>query len=632
MCGIAGIVSKNKSFSLNRTIFSLSQSIKHRGPDGEGFLFINNIETKPAFSPETPPVNKQNSDFLFNPSISIDNISNEFDIALAHRRLSIIDLTVSGHQPMSDSTGEYWITFNGEVYNYIELKNELITKGHQFITHSDTEVVIACYKEWGYDCVSKFNGMFAFVIYDKKRNELFCARDRAGVKPFYFIDTTDCFSFASEQKAFIKSHLIKFEVNAPQQFDFLQNAHLEGEEESLFKGIKELKPSHVLIYSLNNHQTTIKKYYTIPEVSALQKSDNELISLIEEKLIHAIKIRLRSDVSVGSCLSGGLDSSIIAGVMNYLQPNNNLHLFTATFPNELYDESKYAKQVADNLHASWHTVTPNAEEFFYDLEKVIFHQDLPIWTTSTYSQHRVMQLASEQNIKVVLDGQGADEIFGGYSHHYMALWKENFSFTELNNSKPTIKNPYQLFAKQLIKEVFNIKPNYDSFFNSETNKLTKKNSSQKIPNTLNHSLSDDYQGRLKSFLKCEDRCSMAFGIESRVPFSDDIELVDLLFSIKGSSKIQLGVSKYLLREASKSFIPKSIYERRDKVGFDTPVEKWLLPYKNQILDTITSELDFVNKSYLENNIDDLLKTKSLFLFRLFSLATWQHVFANTYPL
>lgn len=625
MCGIAGIVSKGNEFNLKDAIFQMSHSIKHRGPDGEGFLFIEKNKAIPAFSNETPIINKQSNAYLFNPSVSIQEFDGNSEVALAHRRLSIIDLSETGHQPMCDNSGNYWITFNGEIYNYVELKKELEQLGHTFVTKTDTEVLIEAYKAWGINCLKKFNGMFAFVLFDKKNNHLFCARDRVGVKPFYYINNNKVFAFASEYKAFVKSNLIPFEINEQQQFEFLTDATLETNEESLFKGIKELKPAHYFVYNLASHQLVINKYYSLPEVSHFEKSDKELIELIEEKIIQSVSLRLRSDVAIGSCLSGGLDSSVIAGVIKHLQPNNELKLFTATFPHEKFDESNYAKLVAEKLKANWNTVTPTADDFFKEIAQLNYFQDLPVWTTSTYSQHRVMQLTHENNIKVVLDGQGADEVFAGYSHHYVALWKEQFSFKKLNDSRYTISKPYQLFAKQLLKEKLHLRTDYANVFNQFSDAKTLH---YKIPNNLNVALAEDYNGRLKSFLKCEDRCSMAFGIESRVPFADDVELVNLLFKVAGDRKMQHGISKYLLREATKHFIPQEIYNRRDKIGFETPVENWLFPYKSIVIDTINKQLSFVNKDYLAKNFDKMLSNKPQFLFRLYSFAVWKQVFSN----
>jgi asparagine synthase (glutamine-hydrolysing) len=631
MCGIAGVFSKDNSVSIKETVYAMSQAIKHRGPDGEGFLFFNNSIAVPVYSTETPTVNKQSSSYKFNPAVSLQDYSEKFSFAFAHRRLSIIDLSEAGHQPMCDSTGENWITFNGEIYNYIEIREELKSKGYVFFTQTDTEVVLAAYAEWEVECLQKFNGMFSFSIYDKKNNQLFCARDRVGVKPFYYINTDNVFAFASEQKALLKSNLISFDINDSQQFDFIVNGNLENSQQSLFKGIYELMPSHYLIYNLNNHNCKISKYYSLPTNLVTDKTDSEIINIIEEKLLQAIKLRLRSDVEIGSCLSGGLDSSIIAGIVNYLQPNLQMQLFTAVFPNESFDETNYANLVSKEVNGKWKTVSPIAADFFNDIETLNYTQDLPIWSTSTYSQYRVMKLASENNIKVVLDGQGADEIFAGYSHHYMALWKESFgikSFKLMRDSKVSISNPNRMFGKQLLKDFLDLGVDYSDYFIADKKQFSKSNS-LKLSKSLNEELARDYFGKLKSFLKCEDRCSMAFGIESRVPFADDIELVNYMFTIDGNKKIQNGVSKYLLREASKKYIPNQIYNRRDKVGFDTPIQKWFLPNKKQIIDTISQQLSFVDIAFLGANFETVLKKRPTFLVRLFSLAIWKKVYSNS---
>lgn len=630
MCGIAGIISKNNTVSLKDTIYSMSQSIKHRGPDGEGFAFFSKINSTPVYSNDTPQINKESQSFLFNPKISLQNLDANYDVTFAHRRLSIIDLSESGHQPMCDKQGDYWITFNGEVYNYIELREELKKKGHVFVTQTDTEVVLEAYKEWGFDCLQKFNGMFAFALLDKKNNQVFCARDRVGVKPFYYSNTESAFAFASEYKAFIKSKLVSFEINEVQQFDFLVNGNLENTEQSLFKGIYELKPSHYLVYNLSSHSFKITNYYHLPTNTLALKSESEIIAAIEEKLLNSINIRLRSDVEVGSCLSGGLDSSIIAGISKHLQSNKQMKLFTAVFPKESFDETNYAKQVSDYVGGNWQTVSPTADEFFRDIETLNYFQDLPVWSTSTYSQHRVMKLAAENDIKVVLDGQGADELFGGYPHHYIALWKENIglgTFKQINESKKTVSSGFKLLAKTVLKDTFGLSVDYSKYFNSNKKKFGKSKN-EIIAASLNQQLQNDYHGRLKSYLKCEDRCSMAFGIESRVPFSDDVELVNFIFSIEGKQKIKHGISKYLLREASKQYIPNSIYSRMDKIGFETPVQKWFMPHKNQILDLISSELHFLNKEYLTNNFNEVLKHRPNFVVRLYSLAIWKKVYSN----
>lgn len=630
MCGIAGIISKTNQLPVKDTVFAMSQSIRHRGPDGEGFVFFSKESTVPAYSSETPVINKESRSFLFNPLQALEAVGNGHTLALAHRRLSIIDLSESGHQPMCDTSGNYWLTFNGEIYNYIELKEELQQKGHRFVTHTDTEVLLEAYKEWGTNCLEKFNGMFSFALVDNIQQLVFCARDRVGVKPFYFINTKDVFAFSSEYKAFLKSGLLKFEINEAQQFDFIVNANLENEEESLFKHIRELKPSHAMVYNLQTHEYAVTRYYQLPKTILTGISEKEIIERIEEKLLNSVRLRLRSDVETGSCLSGGLDSSIIAGMIAQLQPEKTVKLFTAVFPDEGFDESAYAKLVADRIKGSWKTVSPSAAGFFKDIETLNYFQDLPVWSTSTYSQHQVMKLASENGVKVVLDGQGADELFAGYSHHYMALWKESLSlntFKKIREAKPSVPSAYKLFSKQLIKDAFGLSVDYSAYFIA-AKKHYGKSHNEKLSSSLNDQLQRDYNGRLKSFLKCEDRCSMAFGIESRVPFADDVELVDFIFSIEGRAKIKHGVSKYLLREATKTYVPQQIYNRKDKVGFETPVAKWLRPHKQQVVDSIIAQLEFVNKDYLVSNYELILNEKPSFLLRLYSFSVWKAIFAK----
>lgn len=629
MCGISGIISKTNSTSLKDDVFAMSQAIKHRGPDGEGFAFFSGSKSIAVYSNETPQVNKESQSFLFNPKTSLQNIENDYTVAFAHRRLSIIDLSESGHQPMCDTSTDYWITFNGEVYNYIELREELRNKGHVFVTQTDTEVVLEAYKEWGFDCLQKFNGMFAFALFDKISSHVFCARDRVGVKPFYYSNTNNAFAFASEYKAFIKSGLVKFEINETQQFDFIVNGNLENSQQSLFIGVEELKPAHYLVYNLSTSSHQLTKYYELPTQLIPFNNEKELIDTIEEKLLNAINLRLRSDVEVGSCLSGGLDSSIIAGVVKYLLPNKQMKLFTAVFPNEAFDETNYAQLTSNHVNGNWKTVSPTADEFFRDIETLNYYQDLPVWSTSTYSQHRVMKLAADNGVKVVLDGQGADELFAGYSHHYMALWKENLglkTFGLINEANQTIPSAYKLFGKQLLKDAFSFSVDYSNYL-IENKKQFGKSKNEKLASSINKQLALDYNGKLKSFLKCEDRCSMAFGIESRVPFADDVELVNLIFSVNGNKKIQHGISKFLLREASKKYIAKQIYNRKDKIGFETPIEKWFLPNKHHVLETIKVQLDFVNIDYLKLNFDSLLSTKPSFLLRLYSFAIWKKVYS-----
>jgi asparagine synthase (glutamine-hydrolysing) len=638
MCGIAGIILKNKNaFIAVDKLKSLSNAIKHRGPDGEGYLIVANLKATPYSLNNTKKIT--NSDIFYLPQKSIENIENpeETEIAFAHRRLSIIDLNETGHQPMCDSKRKNWITYNGEIYNYIELREELKLLGHAFISQSDTEVVLAAYAEWGQDCVNKFNGMWAFCLLDLEKNICFASRDRFGVKPFYFINHPDYFAFASEQKAFVKAGFINAKYSIENVSSYLLDGLIENKTSNFFKGIDELWPGNNLIYDIKTHQFNINQYYHLKNFTSLKNNyldDQEIINSIEHLLEKAIQIRLRSDVEVGTCLSGGIDSSVIAGLIAK-QNKNKLSCFTSIFKNSTISEEYFADLVINQINSKSVKIEPSLNGFIREVDDLVYSQDAPIWNTSTYAQYKVMELAKLSGIKVVLDGQGADELFGGYHHHFVAKWDNLFShsklltaFSEINQSSKTISNPFLFYFKEKVKNYFNPNQFSQNIILKKDFLLLKKNSSEIETNTLNNCLINDiYNTRLKTFLKCEDRCGMWHGVESRTPFSDDVELINFLFSFDGNRKIKNGISKYLLREASKTILPKQIYQRYDKVGFETPMQEWMIKMRPQLLEEIkASNFEFVNYNTIhKTNPNDEFENK--LLFKLYVLSKWQKVFA-----
>lgn len=635
MCGIAGLVLKNKnSFNLKDTIFKASQAIKHRGPDGEGFLLAGDVIV-PCSSKDTPTL-KQGLNYI--PQKNISEANGDFHLAFAHRRLSILDLSETGHQPMALKDGKLWITYNGEIYNYLELKKELEAEGARFFSTSDTEVVLNAYRFWGVDCLDKFNGMWSFCIYDEEKQELFCSRDRFGVKPFYFIDNDNTFAFASEQKALVKSGLVKAEINPKALHDYLVNNRMEQEESNFFEGINELWPGYYLKYNLKNHSFNTTCYFKLNpdyDYSTDLQSNDDLIKEVKEKLTNAVNLRLRSDVPVGSCLSGGIDSSALAVLM---EQKNPIYLFTSVFKNDSSDESHYANLVAAKVNSIHKTIEPTQEGLFKELETLVYSQDVPIWDTSTYAQYKVMELAKQNNIKVVLDGQGADELFAGYHHHFVAKWNYLLSYgnvfgfmRELNQSKKTIESPFSLFIKEKIKSHYNSHlKGIENYFDSSFVNAYKIQNPTKYLDKVNDQLAYDINtARLKAFLKCEDRCGMWHSVESRTPFSDDIELINLMFSINGTRKIQNGVSKYFLREAIKDKLPNEIYTRYDKKGFETPMNKWIGGNYKMIFDQLNkSDFQFMKLDILKQQFDSQKAgTKEVkLLYKLFILALWRKSF------
>lgn len=635
MCGIAGILLKNKSnISLREKITGLSSAISHRGPDGEGFITATESKVTPHFSPQFPDYGRLDLNYL--PSSPLEDEPAAF-LAFAHRRLSILDLSASGHQPMCSPDGNLWITYNGEIYNYIELRNELKQAGHRFFSESDTEVILAAYAQWGAACVEKFNGMWAFCIYDVVKKQCFASRDRFGVKPFYYIDSPAFFCFASEQKAFVKAGLIQAKASRKAVHTYLLSNLLETQPDNFFEGITELWPGHNLVYDVQRGVITTSSWFHLKDYINLENdslSDKALIEKVSATFENAVKLRLRSDVEVGTCLSGGLDSSAlavtIAGITG--QP---LNCFTSVFRNEAFNEERYADSVAKKINARHFKTEPGFDDFLREADQLIYSQDVPIWSTSTYAQYKVMELASKNKIKVVLDGQGADELFGGYHHHHVAYWNNLLAngriivaVSEISAARKSIPNPFIFYLKERLKQKkqFNLKEFRVLFKNDFISGGDIVNPNVYFDNLNDQLVNDIYETRLKSFLKCEDRAGMWHGVESRTPFSDDIELIRLSFSINGNRKIKQGVSKYLLREAVKSKLPDEIYRRYDKTGFETPMDKWIGKMRPTLLEEIKNAgFDFINPG----SVDKLNPSNSFhnkLLFKLFVLARWKKLF------
>lgn len=639
MCGIAGIISKSETeFPLLPVIAEMSRTLRHRGPDGEGFLAINKKNITPLSGSDTSVFRNFSIPYL--PKASIDNHLQHVQSVFAHRRLAIIDLDETGHQPLCDSAKNIWITFNGEIYNYKELREELKAHGYSFISESDTEVVVNAYLHWGENCLQKFNGMWAFCIYNSINNSYFISRDRLGVKPLYYINNNTIFAFASEQKAFITSGLIKPETNEKSILSYLHHNELEFETANFFHGIQELWPGTSLNYCGNTHTLNISSYYHPKDIITSKNdhlSDKDLIELIKTQLLQTIDWRMRSDVEVGTCLSGGIDSSVIAGIMAS-KTQKPVSCFTAAFNSGATNELPYAKKVVEKIQGRHFITEPGFKEFEIDLDQLIYALDVPIWDTSTYAQFRVMKLAQDNKIKVVLDGQGADEHFAGYHHHFIAYWKQiirengiSAGIKEMNAASQSIPRPVIFLLKELIKQSFPVLgKKQNGLMETNDNDVNFSYPSDKYANNLNQQLLSDFGSkRLKSFLRCEDRCGMWHSVESRTPFSDDYQLTQLLFSFNGKRKIKNGVSKYLLREAAKDFLPDEIYRRYNKVGFETPMTQWVQKMLPDILSTLRhSSLSIIKKKAL--NKKQFKEHELKILFKLYMLVKWQQMFSGKY--
>lgn len=608
MCGIFGVISDSKLES--GQLLKVSNVIKHRGPDDEGYLLFNthNKDIKTAKGNDTV----QGID-----AVHIKDCEN-FDSVLLHRRLSIIDLSINGHQPMSYDNGSLWILLNGEIYNYIELKNELVKKGYQFKSASDTEVVLAAYKQWGEDCVLKFNGMWAFVIWDRKNNIYFFSRDRLGIKPLFYYYNNKRFIFCSEIKGIMTYLNNNLTLNEKQIYEYLIKGQINVGEtnETIYNEVRQLMPGTNLI--LKDGHSEIKKYWDL-KININKLSFSENVNRFKEIFRQSIEFMLRSDVEVGTCLSGGLDSGSLVSFASK-EFDKRFNTFSAVWPGYSCDESYYVNILNEKYACHSNAFTPELENISKIVDKVIWHQEIPLSSGSLLAQWFVMEKAKCKNIKVLLDGQGADEILSGYPDYIIPYvnemifsfkWNELFRYySSLKQSQYPLKRmigiqKHKVYHKE--KSAFPIKENLKSKYSYKT-----KYSRPHLCNFLPEYLKDQIEKtNLPVLLHFEDRNSMASSVESRVPYLDH-NLVEFAVNIPTKQKIHGTLTKIILREAMKPYLPDEIYRRTDKIGFSTPIEEKLFKSGHKFFNFAS---DYFLKSEL-NRIDlldkDMLDEDNIF--------------------
>jgi asparagine synthase (glutamine-hydrolysing) len=547
MCGICGIINFNGALVQETHIRKMMQLMKHRGPDDEGVFIENNV-------------------------------------GLGFVRLSIIDLSQAGHQPKFSQDERYVIVFNGEIFNYIELREELINKGIGFKTQTDTEVLLNAYIYWGQDCMNHFNGMWAFAIYDRVQKKTFAARDRHGIKPFYFLQTTNYFAFCSEIPPLLSLLKLKPKPDYQTIFDFLVFNRTDQSDNTFFEEIKKLQHGEKLSISIAGIK--LDKWYVLRDHVATTMGFNST-NEFKELLSSSIELRLRSDVPVGVCLSGGLDSSSIVSILLNEYNIKDLNTFSAIYnEGQIGYETDFINEYK-SLVKNMFFVNPNALNLIEDLYKFVKAQCEPVPTASPYAQFKVMELA-QKHVVVTLDGQGADEGLAGYHdffayyfkdllihHRYLKLIKEVNHYLFKHRSFFGLKAFVFFLLPTKIKTHLRInEKNYllDSFVNAyrKTSSISKKMYDSK---SLNDALIDHFEYKLEHLLKWEDRNSMYFSLEARVPFLD-YRFVEKALATNGDLLIKKGITKNLLRESMKNILPQKIYKRRDKIGFDTPQDEW----------------------------------------------------------
>jgi asparagine synthase (glutamine-hydrolysing) len=625
MCGIGGVLtakSKNKN-TLRLWLQEMNHLLAHRGPDGEGLW-----------------VHKKGL------------------VGFAHRRLTIIDLTTAAAQPMHSENGLV-ITYNGEIYNYIELREEIGVE--KFHTTSDTEVILRAYEKWGEDCVDHLRGMFAFAIWDDKNQRLFCARDRFGIKPFYYTQNANGIFFASEIKALLP-FLDEIETDYNGLKDYLAFQFTLGEK-TLFKEVKQLLPGHTL--TIKNKNITIRKYWEVQYQLDWAHTKKYFRDEIRHLLLDSIKIHLRSDVPVGSYLSGGLDSSIVAVLARKIQTHGEYQSFHGKFTaSPEYDESQYAQLVSQFCGMHLHEQNFTSQDFIDNIRKVIYHLDYPVAGPGSFPQYMTSKMAG-QHLKVVLGGQGGDEIFGGYVRYLISYFEQcikgaiegtmnsgNFIVTyesiipnlaALRNYKPLLqefwkdglfedrdKRYFKLInrANGLLREInWDILEPYSAFQTFRDIFWGKNVEKESYFDSMTHF---DFKTLLPALLQVEDRMSMAHGLESRVPLLDH-PLVELVATIPSNIKFQNGELKHLLKTTFQKDLPEAITKRTDKMGFPVPLSEWMHGELNDFIQDIFHSQKARYRDYLNPDFDiqSLIDREGKFtrkVWGLMSLELWQQEF------
>lgn len=572
----------------------MTQVMRHRGPDDEGYALVGSNGASVALR-GADTISELNT----LPSVEEYQEAPPYFLGFGHRRLSILDVTARGHQPMQDPDAGLWLVFNGEIYNYIEIRNILIGKGFVFRTDTDTEVILKAYRCWGPDCLQYFNGIWAFALWDAKKQLLFCARDRFGVKPFYYSQTAGQFAFASEIKALLKHSRVSPRVNNAILWDYLALTLIDHTDETFFDGISQLRPGHFI--TIDREQLVrVKQYYRLQcndEIGSFNSEELDgLAGQFVELLADAVKIRLRSDVPVGSYLSGGIDSSTILRLAERFTPGLSyaFRTFSAVYDDHRYDERPYIKDALEGTSASPHFYTAHPDMLRDDLEDLIYYQEEPFISTAIYAQWSLLKNIRKDGLKVLLTGDGADEVLCGYPYPYLALFllgllregrygrfgAELSSMGIVPGITHTIKGLYWLLpsmARVPIRKRFRLKPNImrKDFWNEYLWREKLWMDALFRTSVQNRLYQDMTTFLLPHELRFREKNAMAFSIEERQPFLD-YRLVEMCFAAKASYKIHNGWRKYLLRHAVQSIVPESIRWRKQKLGFGSYELRWFL--------------------------------------------------------
>lgn len=627
MCGITAIVNKKRISAHN--LMQANQIVRHRGPDDEGYLLWDSGQKLDSLVGPESALSTRKEKSVY----SLIDPSQSFKAGLGHRRLSILDLSPAGHQPMLLEEAGLVITYNGEVYNYLELREELKQLGHRFMTGSDTEVILHAWAAWGPNCLHRFNGMFAFVILDSRRHKLYVVRDRFGIKPLYYTECIGYLAFASEVKQLRLLPEYEFQLNEANAYDYLRYGSVDHNTETFERGIQQVGHGHYIEVDLRSCQYQAKQWYNLkptPWKGNFKDARQQFYELLKD----SVRLRMRSDVPVGSALSGGLDSSTIVCLMREViedqgKSGHLIKTITACQEDKRYDEWDFAKVVIEKVNAKPYRVFPSFEKLLEDLDRFMWHMDYPFGSTSQFSQWCVFEGAAQAGLKVMVDGQGADEQLAGYGGNDMALYtgllgsgrlkkflREVKAYRRYRGHWPTgfVIGAFQHhLPAQLLNQIpdrFRVRKQYAP----EWLKLPANGNSQGWAGSLQESLYRQVTNSpLPSLLRYEDRNSMAFSIESRVPFMD-YRLIEFSLGLPEDYVYCHGERKRILREAFQDLIPNKVATRKDKMGFVSAEESWLrkegTKWFEENIDLAAIEFpDLFDKKEANNFLSSMVKGK-----------------------
>jgi asparagine synthase (glutamine-hydrolysing) len=617
MCGISLIVDKKQENISPEDIKAMNAKVRHRGPDGEGLYF-------------------------------------DAHLALGHRALNITDFSIEGKQPMVFK--DYVLIHNGEIYNYRALREQLKKEGYQFFTQSDTEVIMAAYDKWGDACVHQFMGMWAFVLYDKKKQVLFCSRDRFGIKPFCYIQSGNRFLAGSEIKQFTAFDGFVPRMNYQVAFDFLYNGKIDDTENSFFEGVKFLPAGHQLIYHLQSHTYTLSKWYDIEKINNINACDfKEASGVFKDLFTESLLLHTQTKLPIGACLSGGLDSTSIAGVAKIT--NTPIATFSSCYVQHDYNEIEYINEASIKYGFPGQKIYPVISDLAENglMKRIVYHQDQPILSGSFFSEFKVFEAVSANNIRILLSGQGADEYLGGYREFsllslYGLLRKarlgalKNAIVNSARNNEKTVKETLKNFllfgvGANFINKKIRAAREKSSYYGALNQQFAVKYAYQAaVPSTFSDfsGLADLskkalFQYSLPHQLHSEDRNAMFHSVESRLPFLDH-RLVEWCLSLPDDFIIRDGATKALLREGMKGVLPESIYNRHSKLGFPGPEESlfkhqyhYIQQQFQEFIDIFpeifTKHLLEIHTAYFQHKIP-----YNNLLFRALSFGTWAREF------